>query len=82
MVSTDANWWAGTNKVLSLANRGGAIGNLIPANPWVEGWQQHTSVGVDTTAGGTSNVINLSWTLSDNGATYDAVGTITHSGGS
>ena len=82
MVSTDANWWAGTNKVLSLANRGGAIGNLIPANPWVEGWQQHTSVGVDATAGGTSNVINLSWTLSDNGATYDAVGTITHSGGS
>ncbi|WOO40863.1 hypothetical protein [Rubellicoccus peritrichatus] len=76
MISDDANWYSGKNAYLAMSNRGGAIGNPLPIAPWIEGWQTHTSLGVDTTAGGTSEWIRIEWKLTDNGTEIEAVGDI------
>jgi len=79
MVSNTANWWDGSNTMLPMSQRGGAIGNNLTAAPWVENWASHSSLGVSQNGGvaDTSNIINLTWTLTDNGTTIDAAGTFT-----
>ncbi|QDT67512.1 hypothetical protein MalM25_04110 [Planctomycetes bacterium MalM25] len=79
-ISTSENWWDGTRRSIPLANRGGAIGNSLPAAPWVEGWMPHSNLGVDTTAGGYSEWINIDWELTESGGTIWAEATITPSG--
>ncbi|MDF7824850.1 hypothetical protein P4B35_12565 [Pontiellaceae bacterium B12227] len=49
------NWWDGVAKGAAVGNRGGAIGNVIGAAPWVEGWLTHSSLGVNTANNETSN---------------------------
>lgn len=67
-VSTSPDWWNGTRKSFSMANRGGAMGNTLPVAPWIEGWETHSSLGVNTTTGGLSDWLRIEWELVDNGA--------------
>lgn len=83
-ISTTPNWWDGGNQQLTLAQRGGAIGNTLPAAPWVENWVNHSALGVNHTGGvaSTSSNIAVVWTLSEGaGGTIEGVGTYTHAGG-
>jgi len=48
------------------------MGLNVPVDPWIEGWLTHSSLGVNTTTGGTSNWITLEYKLCDNGITVEA----------
>ncbi|MEM6689688.1 MAG: PEP-CTERM sorting domain-containing protein [Planctomycetota bacterium] len=69
LLTDQPQWWNGANKDSSIANRGGALGNLLPAAPWVENWFPHTNVGVSTNAGTaqTSDWFSIELMLSVNG---------------
>ncbi|VGO12790.1 hypothetical protein PDESU_01344 [Pontiella desulfatans] len=77
LVTDQPQWWNGANKNFSLANRGNAMGNTLPASPFVEGWMTHGSLGVDTTVGGLSHWLRVDWELTDNGSTILGQATIT-----
>ncbi|MGB7323554.1 MAG: PEP-CTERM sorting domain-containing protein [Rubripirellula sp.] len=78
LVSTTPDWWSGTNKAMSVANRGAAIGNLLPVAPWTENWVLHANLGVDTLTGGTSDWLNASMNLSINASgNYEGILEIT-----
>lgn len=64
LLSDQPQWWNGTNKYFSMANRGSAMGNTLPVAPWVETWMPHGKLGLDTAASGTSEWFNIEWTLS------------------
>ncbi|TWT80185.1 PEP-CTERM motif protein [Planctomycetes bacterium CA13] len=68
LVSDAPQWWSGANKSISVANRGGAIGNRLPVAPWIQNWQTHGSLGVNTADGGTSEWLTAELALSINGA--------------
>ncbi|MEO0796702.1 MAG: hypothetical protein AAFX93_16155 [Verrucomicrobiota bacterium] len=76
LVSSTPNTTGGTVAKFTMTNRGGAIGTRLPISPWIEGWVPHTSVGVDTTAGGTSDWVRLVLTLTDNGTDIQAQGAV------
>lgn len=81
-ISDTAAWWSGSGYDLRMSYRGGAIGNNLPAAPWVENWVNDTALGVDHDGGvaGTSSTIGISWVLTDNGTTIDAAGSYTAAG--
>ncbi|QDT67511.1 hypothetical protein MalM25_04100 [Planctomycetes bacterium MalM25] len=63
-LSDSENWWAGSRKSVSLANRGPAMGNRLPVAPWVQNWIPHTSLGIaDPALGGISEWININLEL-------------------
>lgn len=78
LVSTTANWDSGTNSGIAMANRGGAIGNTLPVDPWIEGWVTHSSLGIDTNSGGSGSWITIELTLTDINGVLWAQATITN----
>ena len=78
MISTTANWWDGANDTFSLSNRGGVIGNTVAGAPFIESWNPHSALGINTTTGGTSVPITIAWDLTSNGATIDAQATYSY----
>lgn len=84
IISDQPQWWNGATQQLTIAQRGGAIGNTLPAAPWVENWVNHSTLGVAPTGGSASTSTNIAvvWSLSQGaGGTIEAVGTYTHAGG-
>ncbi len=61
-------WWNGAKKALDVVNRGPAVGNRLPFDPWVENWMPHSNLGVDPAVGGISDWINVAWELTVNSA--------------
>lgn len=82
MVKTESSWWAGNVKGVSLANRGGALGNRLAQDPWIEGWVPYNNVGIDTGSGGVGNWFDVDMNLSVSNGTIWTQGVITHGGGS
>lgn len=68
-IDTTENWWDGAKDYVTLSNRGGALGNTLPINPWIENWQGHGVFGVDPVAGGLSDWIHVENVLTHDGTT-------------
>lgn len=69
MVTDQPQWWNGSSKHFTLANRGAAIGNTLSVSPWIEGWQTHSKLGVNTANAELSEWINIEWELYPSGGT-------------
>ena len=82
MLTTAPEWWSGVNKGFSLCNRGDAMGNVMVESPWTEGWQPHSSLGVDTSVGGTSDWFRVEWTIERGASNLTAQADILSSTGS
>ncbi len=80
LISTGDKWFNGTNKDLSIANSNAAVRNRLPVAPWVENWQQWSTLGVDFDANvglpaGTSPVVQVSdWFTQTTTITVNAAG--------
>lgn len=80
LVSTTPDWDTGSNDGFYLSQRGGAIGNRLPNNPWVEGWITHGSLGVNVANANTSNWFTVEWTIRDVSGSLYARATLTDGG--
>lgn len=69
LLSTTPAWNTGTDKTAPFTNRGSAMGMKLPLSPWQEGWVTHSSLGVDTAAGGLSDWFTLESTLTASNST-------------
>ena len=65
LLSTSPNWWGGRPATFCIVNRGLALGNLVPFDPWAQGWMLHKDLGIDLENVSTSKWLNLTWTVYD-----------------
>ncbi|MGJ8639691.1 MAG: PKD domain-containing protein [Opitutaceae bacterium] len=73
LLSSSATSAAAQIEIFSMCNRGSALGNTLVLNPWVEGWENHSSVfGVDPATGGISQWFQIQWTITSDGTNYQA----------
>ncbi|QBG46574.1 PEP-CTERM sorting domain-containing protein [Verrucomicrobia bacterium S94] len=81
-ITDNTDWWAGSSQSHAIANRGGAIGNRVNADPWIEGWVTWNNVGIDTSVGGVGSWFSIDWNLSVSNGTYWGEATLNHDTGS
>lgn len=81
LLTTTPNWWDGTNKDVSMANRGDALGHTTPGAPYINGWKTHGSLSVNTTTGGQSEWFTLQMHLDSSNGTVWAQSDMLYEGG-
>lgn len=81
LLTTSSNWWDGTNKDVSMSNRGGAMGHTSPAAPFINGWKTHGSLSVNTTDGGQSEWFTLQMNLDASNGTVWVQSDMLYEGG-
>lgn len=82
MVTSQPQWWNGSNFEFGMANRGTALGNTLPSAPWVENWGDHGSIGVDDTGGtqSTSNMLDMVMTITADATSGNYFAQVTYGG--
>lgn len=81
LVSTKPAWWDGVNGSFSLCHRGGAWGNRLPVDPWLEGWNAWSELGLDKNVGGTSDWFRIEWTIENGASNYVATAKVLNMAG-
>ncbi|MDZ8117433.1 family 16 glycosylhydrolase [Pontiella agarivorans] len=77
MISTTPDWESGSTEGFYIAQRGGAIGNRLNDDPWIEGWISHSTLGVNTDNTDTSIWFSVEWTIRDVGGALQAQAVLT-----